>query len=144
MAIGGSKYSSGGDVEKFLVKIIISAGIILTLLAVTGGHDLVYSAFAAPSASPTLTLLSHDQNLDNLSTTYMNSQVYFQGPQVAINYLNETNNLSKHAYCYSCHGSTSSVFSSITNAENNQVIWLQGYMGLTIECAGCHTHGNVQ
>ena len=125
--------------EKFLVKIIISAGIILTLLAVTGGPDLVYSAFAATSTNPTSTLMNQDQNHESSSISYMNSQVYFQSAQVAANYLESTTKISQHTNCYFCHGSIPSLCSSITSAENNQVIWLQRYMGLTIECAGCHT-----
>jgi hypothetical protein len=81
-------------VEKFLVKIIISAGIILTLLAVTGGPDLVYSAFAATSTNPTSTLMNQDQNHESSSISYMNSQVYFQSAQVAANYLESTTKIS--------------------------------------------------
>jgi hypothetical protein len=131
-------------VEKFLIKIVISVGIILALLAVTGGTDLVYSAFAAPSTRSTSPITGQNQDPLDHSVAYQSSLGYFQSAQLAINYLDGASNFSVRTDCYLCHGAASSVFSTIANAENSQSFWLQRHIGLTIECAGCHTQKTGQ
>jgi len=126
-------------VEKFLAKLVISLGIILTLLAVTGGTDLVYSAFAATPASPNSTLTGQQQDPQNSPISYISSQAYFESAQVALNFLDESIGLANHADCYTCHSGTPSVSSALINSEINQVIWMQRHIEVDMECAGCHT-----
>ena len=130
--------------KKHLIKTVIILGAILALLAVTGGTDLVYSVLAAPSTGLATTLLSQSSNLDTVSSVYGYRQGYSQNIQAAAFYLYDTTNLGEHAYCHYCHGSMSTIYTSMANGESDQAITVQLQIGLTIECAGCHIQRPVQ
>lgn len=116
----------------------------MALLAVTGGTDLAYSAFAAPSTGLAKTLLSQSQNLNMASSVYGYRQGYSQSVKAAVFYLNGTTNLGEHASCHFCHGSMTSIYSSMANSESDQAITPQLQIGLTIECTGCHIQRSGQ